>query len=331
MALASNGFPVISYYDKTNGDLKLAVCNNTLCTSPTLQTIDSDGDVGYYPSLKLNNKGFPVIAYCTKKTNEGLKLAVCNNTLCSSPLLRTVDGLGAYYPSLKLNSNGFPVIAYINSNYASRLAVCNDSLCTSPSLRSVDSRVGFELSLALKSNGIPIMAGYDPANQCLRLAVCNDSLCTSPTLRTVGSAGATGPRPSLALNSNGFAVIVYFDNTSKDLILAVCNNSLCTSPTLQTVDNSAGYVESFPSLALKSNGLPVIAYRDNINFDLKLAVCNDTLCTSSTLRTVDSALNVGMYPSLALSVNGSGFPVIAYFDTTNGDLKLAICNDPTCS
>ncbi|NDJ33804.1 MAG: hypothetical protein GYB64_04005, partial [Chloroflexi bacterium] len=46
-----------------------------------------------------------------------------------------------------------------------------------------------------------------------------------------------------------------------------------------------------------------------------------------TLVTVDSAGVTGRYTSLALDAGGS--PVISYFDQTNLDLRLAVCNDPT--
>src|SRR5437867_12385692 len=53
----NGGNPVVSYYDSTNGDLKLATCT-TGCggATPTwvIVTVDGTGDVGWYTSLQLN-------------------------------------------------------------------------------------------------------------------------------------------------------------------------------------------------------------------------------------------------------------------------------------
>eukprot|EP00049_Salpingoeca_infusionum_P026991 m.29495 g.29495 ORF g.29495 m.29495 type:complete len:626 (-) comp9171_c0_seq2:57-1934(-) len=94
------------------------------------------------------------------------------------------------------------------------------------------------------------------------------------------------------------------------------------------VDND-GHVGSHSSLALTSGGLPVMAYLDNTNRVLKLAVCADASCSTSTIRTVDSNSGVGQYTSVALT--SEDIPVVSYFDDNLGDLKLVICNDLTCS
>src|SRR5207249_3235439 len=79
LRLNAAGNPVVSYYDETNGDLKLATCTAACATdSPTwvLTVVDhTSADVGRFPSLELVN-GNPVISY-RDKTNGDLRLATC--------------------------------------------------------------------------------------------------------------------------------------------------------------------------------------------------------------------------------------------------------------
>jgi hypothetical protein len=60
LALDTNGYPHISYYDRTNHDLKYASWNGSAWN---LQTVDSAGNVGECTSLALNGNGYPHISY----------------------------------------------------------------------------------------------------------------------------------------------------------------------------------------------------------------------------------------------------------------------------
>ena len=44
ITIGTNGLGLISYFDTTNDDLKVAHCSNVNCTSATIYTVDSDGD-----------------------------------------------------------------------------------------------------------------------------------------------------------------------------------------------------------------------------------------------------------------------------------------------
>ena len=70
IALNSNEYPHISYYDRTNGDLKWTYWNGN---SWIVGVLDSDGDVGRFSSITLRDDDVPFISY-HDFTNGDLKL-----------------------------------------------------------------------------------------------------------------------------------------------------------------------------------------------------------------------------------------------------------------
>jgi hypothetical protein len=349
----SSGNPIVSYYDSTNVDLKLLVCGDPTCTSRTFRTVDgaSGTFAGQYASLRLDDSGNPVITY-NDPINQDLRVAVCANATCSTgTVVRTLDG-GApanaqvgQYTSLRLNG-GKPVIAYYDgTNQDLKLAVCADATCSpgNVTVLMVDGTtplsVGQYASLALNSSGYPVISYYSGNQGDLKLAVCNDTTCTTSTLAIIdpGTGGSNaGQFTSLQLNGDN-PVISYYDSANGDLNVMVCNDPTCTSKTIRVLDgNGAGnpLIGLYTSLRLNSSGFPVISYYDQTNTNLKLAVCGDATCTpaSVTVTTLDGAgvgnPNVGLTTSLALNNDN---PVISYYDVTNSDLKMIVCNNPTCT
>ncbi|MBN2356208.1 sortase [candidate division KSB1 bacterium] len=333
LVLNSSGNPVISYYEWVSGDLRLAVCGNSTCTSGNIiSTVDSLGNVGEYSSLALNSSGNPVISYYDH-TNRDLKLAICGNATCSSGnniiALDWTDDVG-WYTSLVLNSSGSPMISYYDdTNGDLNLYICGNTTCSwANNFTIIDwvGSVGMYPSMALNSSGHPLISYYDGSNQTLKLAVCGNAACSSSTITTIDTVRFYGST-SLALNSSGNPVISYYDQTNGDLKLVVCGNTTCTSGiTITTVDDYL-YAGGTNSLALTSSDTPIISYsrRTTSPFssssDLMLAECWNATCTSKTITSIDTSGDVGDYSSLKL--NSSQDPVISYYDQTNGDLKLA--------
>jgi hypothetical protein len=75
----ADGLGLISY--QGNGDLKVAHCADTACSTATLATLDSDGIVGTYTSITTGADGLPLISYYDG-TNGDLKVVHCADAAC---------------------------------------------------------------------------------------------------------------------------------------------------------------------------------------------------------------------------------------------------------
>ncbi|MFN8371852.1 MAG: cadherin-like domain-containing protein [Anaerolineae bacterium] len=138
--------------------------------------------------------------------------------------------------------------------------------------------------------------------------------------RTLDIDGA-GEFTSLELDGN-IPVIAYIGNGNLRFIR--CNNTpQCDNPVMRTLDTNASYA----AMDLDVGGIPVIAYYDALDRNLKLARCGNATCDTVSIRTLDSVGDVGVWTAMALDTGG--IPVIVYMDLTNGDMKLARCNNNT--
>ena len=128
----SSSNELVSYYDGTNGDLKVAHCDNTACTSATTSTLDSDGDVGYDTSITIGADGLGMISY-RDFTNDDLKVAHCSDTACTSATLSTLDSAGDVggHTSITIGADGLGLISYYDStNDDLKVAHCENTFCS---------------------------------------------------------------------------------------------------------------------------------------------------------------------------------------------------------
>jgi len=225
------------------------------------------------------------------------------------------------------------VISYCDStNGDLKVAGCTNVTCTSAVISTVDStgNVGVYTSSTLDSLGLVQISYYDLTNGNLKIAFCDDDRCTSAGFVTADSTGNVGAFTSIATGKDGLPIVSYIDRTNLNLKTMHCNNDICSSRTIRTIDTGIATAsdDSYTSIAIGADGLPMIAYFNAAASDLKTAHCADVKCSNSVVRTLDSAGLVGRYTSLAIGIDG--LPFISYEDETNGDLDTVDCGSPGC-
>ena len=266
LAIDSNDYPRISYYDVTNSNLKLATWNGS---SWGLETVDNDIYVGRYSSLAISTDGYPRIAYVHADNDYlqyiskgaggwGIPVEVDTNVSYGSSL------------SLALESDNTPHIAYYriganDLNYASP----NIPTWDTEVVDSTSSNVGPNPTLIMDSSNNPHIAYYDLINENIKYAAWNGS---SWDIENVNASGDTGATSSLILDSNGYPRISYkegaFGAETTSLIYAVWNGSSWTRNTIETADDDdMGYGSH---IELDSNDNPYISYLDRLSVDFNL-------------------------------------------------------------
>src|SRR3990172_8796027 len=190
IAIGTDGYPVISYYDDGVDSLKVAKCNDPACSGgdEIISTVDIIvGTVGYYTSIAIGTDGYPVISYQAQdsgSTNYYLKVAKCVDIACSTAITPTTvedptDYVG-YYTSLAIGTDGYPVISYQgkdsgSTNYYLKVAKCNDPTCaggdeTITTVEDITNAVGLYTSLAIGTDGYPVISYKDMTASSLKVA-----------------------------------------------------------------------------------------------------------------------------------------------------------------
>jgi hypothetical protein len=297
LELDAQGFPVISYFDVTNGDLKVAHCNDVNCAAgddAPAGPVDNAGTTGMYTSLALDN-GKPVISYYNFDTAK-LMLAHCNDTDCAGGDDAAAGALNTgeagddtgQYSSLAL-SGGLPTIAYYNATAGDLMLVhCDDANCAgSEPTATVDDgagdAVGTDLSMAL-DDGNPVIAYYhDGLNSGLSIIRCDDADCTTKGTPTLPDYGFLGPiDTSIAIDASHLAVVSYIgEGLDRELRLARCLDLACSdgNVVISSPDPVLSQLPAFTGIVLDADSNPIMSRYDTMNSNLVVTRCIDQLCT----------------------------------------------------
>lgn len=358
LELDSSGNPIIAYLyspDSSSAQIKVMHCNDPNCAGDdeSITTPTSDFVLFGFLDMALDSSGNPVISYTyyndpISPTVVEIRVMHCNDPSCaggdeSITTAATLDTLVTGFVSLALDSNGYPTISFAQAEIISILTHnltvlhCNDENCSGgdESVEVVEIMPGsstfFETALALDSSDNPVVTYLDDGINDLKLLHCNDPNCAGgdESINVLGDGYITNV--SLVLDSSDNPVVAYWNGPSDELYVQHCNDTDCAGgdENLGIVNHSPS-IGVDPSMALDSSGNPIISVYDRTNADLKIVHCNDANCQGGdeSIAVPDGPDSVGTSSSLVL--DSSGYPVVAYVDQTNNNLKLLHCDNAAC-
>ncbi len=347
IAIGTDGFPSISYYDQTNSAIKMAKCGSAGCSGANsiVSIAPTGGNLSQvYSSIAVPADGRPVMSY-HNVTTTALMFVRCANAACTgvnTPV--TLDNAG--FSSGSVNSiaissaDGFPVVSYMalpahaGSPSVLRVYKCSNADCSAGTATDVDAPVGVSVGLqnniAVPADGLPVISYWEVVARNLRVAKCSTASCAGVATITLHDVGEeSGGNSSIAIGIDGLPVVAYTGGVIAAPTIKVlkCATATCASGTIALVDSSVN--ASAPSIAVPADGLPVISYYDQTNTRLMTVKCGNASCSASnTFTVVDAAGSIGRYNSIAIAADG--LPLMAYNDETAGDLKVYKCANAFC-
>ena len=335
ITIGTDGLGLISYFDNTNGDLRVAHCKNIACTEVSTNTINDNGLVGFDTSITIGGDGLGIISYYgwIGPSNYDLKVAHCNDVACGSATVSTIASVGnasGHGTSITTGHGGHALISYYDgANQDLRLARCLNQTCSSSTTYLIDSAndVGNNSSITLGGAGYAVIAHFDMTNYDLKVSYFSlDNFSTKGT-NTIDSTGLVGLFPSISIGVDGLPIISYIDIDSACLKVAHCNNSICNTG---STNNPLFWGQSTKTaISIGSDGLPVISFYETVNDNLKVIKCTKIDCSDVRLSTFTGSLGDGNR-STSITIGMDGFPLISFYDATNGDLLVAHCSNTGC-
>jgi len=240
--------------------------------------------------------------------------------------------VGAISPegvSIKIGNDGFPIIAYDDTDL--KVVHCTNATCStfdSPVTVSISAVSNLELTIG--GDGLPAIAHRVNAGGFINFVHCTDASCSATDpIESVEPLNIIS-QISMTTGSDGFPILAY-SKAVPNLNVIHCTNASCsTFDGPNVVDTISG---TLPIISIGSDNLPIISYRDGVNFDIKVVHCTNVSCSSVDTPTilVNGASNSDVGQRGTMTIGTDGFPILAYnAGSTPGQLKVVHCTNVVC-
>ncbi len=147
-------------------------------------------------------------------------------------------------------------------------------------------------------------------------------------LRTIDGDNDVGAHFAMVDRPGGTTAFFYLADQGR-VVAAGCNGQIC-SDAYSVSDTSADrgrHVSAALRPALSNR--PIAAYYDATNGNLMAFDCMSVECLFGIERTLESVGNIGQDTATAINP-ATGFPMIAYYDVDNANLRLYRCATAIC-
>jgi preprotein translocase subunit Sec61beta len=324
VAIGSDGMGLISYYDSDDKDLKIAHCSDVACTSATITTLDGAGgaNVGMFSSVATGSDGIVVISYLDSDSNTQKIIGV------SAP-----RQIGIAYYDVANNS-----LKFANGSSTWNAAVTDWAAQT---VSATGSNNGQYTNVVYDESASRVHVSYFSTSSVGTLNhvtgtwdnISQEYQWSSPAVIVDGSP--TLKYSTLTLDSDGRPHVVFRQGGkikhAWGLWSAATNSWSWPTMFVEEIQSGVGNNGGVDMVTGAANSLHISFYDGYNSSDitpvtLKYASASYNSASDSwawQVESVDgsSSLDVGEYSAITIDESGAVF--IAYYDATNGNLKIA--------
>jgi hypothetical protein len=336
----ATGFAVISYYVATAGvgDARVYACSNADCSAGSVQTIETNGDVGRNSAIAfgadIGNFTNLYAVYDNASTGQ-VRFA---RAISPFNAFGVIDLGAGSDPAISVGSSGFPDIVYRGADNSLKYVRCLSFDCSGANQVTqtiAPAGFGFAPSITHLRNSLAnaqkqsaggqpklFITTQEPSTGTLYGILCNDSACANPVVGPLENRPGLGGASIASNLDNGRPIAFYHDAIAQDV--RATEFLQASGATLRRGIAVNGFSASLPNVATRSDGRAVAIWlRERTPI---IGICSDLACSSISERATGGG-NTDTRPAIVVRPNGRPF---AYYSAFGGT-EAWDCSDANCT